>query len=174
MFAERQLPGRPDLRFLEIGCFEGRATLWLLENVLTDPSARIEVIDTFTGSPEFAVMGVDGSSLARFTHNVSPYAEKVTVMRGESGPILRTLPLAETYDFVYVDGSHSAPDVLADAVFAWPLLKRRGLLVFDDYRWQLAGVEHERPAIAIDAFLSVLGHRTSLVHEGSQLAVVKL
>ena len=34
------LAGRPGARALEIGCFEGRATCWLLGNVLTGADAR--------------------------------------------------------------------------------------------------------------------------------------
>jgi len=174
LFESRGLNGQPDLRFLEIGCFEGRATLWLLENVLTDPTSRIDVIDTFAGSPEFERMGVDGASVVRFVTNVAPHAAKVRVRQGTSVEHLRTLPLEETYDFVYVDGSHAAPDVLTDAVLAWPLLKRGGVMVFDDYKWQLEGHEHTRPALAIDAFVSVLGWQMGLLHQDAQLAVEKL
>lgn len=43
---------KPNLHFLEVGCFEGRATRWLLENILTNKSSKITVIDTFEGSIE--------------------------------------------------------------------------------------------------------------------------
>ncbi|MEE3718352.1 hypothetical protein V2H45_16550 [Tumidithrix elongata RA019] len=39
----------PHLNFLEVGCWEGRATCWLLENVLTAPTHAITCIDTFAG-----------------------------------------------------------------------------------------------------------------------------
>jgi predicted O-methyltransferase YrrM len=174
MFDALGLNGKPELRFLEIGCFEGRASLWMLENVLTDPTSRLDVIDTFEGSPEFEVMGIDGATLNRFTRNVAPYADQVTVMQGMSGTVLRTLPAVETYDFIYVDGSHAAPDVLTDAVLAWPLLKQRGVMVFDDYLWVLRGSEHERPGIGIDAFRSAFGAQMALIYQEFQLAVAKL
>ncbi|HIK29509.1 MAG TPA: tetratricopeptide repeat protein [Oscillatoriaceae cyanobacterium M7585_C2015_266] len=41
-----------DINFLEIGSWEGRATCWLLEKILTHPTARITCIDTFKGSLE--------------------------------------------------------------------------------------------------------------------------
>ena len=44
-----KLVGLPDLAFLEIGAFEGRATCWLLANVLTGTNARIHCIDPFAG-----------------------------------------------------------------------------------------------------------------------------
>jgi predicted O-methyltransferase YrrM len=132
------------------------------------------VIATFEGSPEFEVMGIDGATLNRFTRNVAPYADQVTVMQGMSGSVMRTLPAVETYDFIYVDGSHAAPDVLTDAVLAWPLLKKRGVMVFDDYLWVLRGSEHERPGIGIDAFRNAFGAQMALIYQEFQLAVVKL
>jgi hypothetical protein len=39
------------------------------------------------------------------------------------------------FDFVYVDGSHQAPDVMCDAVLGFRLLKIDGFMAFDDYLW---------------------------------------
>ncbi len=172
MFDALEVTGKPGLRVLEIGCFEGSATLWLLENVLTDPTSRIDVIDTFESSPELELTGSDCSMLGRFAGNVAPYADKVTVMQGTSESVLRTLPVAETYDFIYVAGSHTAPDVLTEAVLAWPLLKRRGVMAFDDYL--LRGPEHERPRIGIDAFRRAFRAQMALIFEEFQLAVAKI
>ena len=55
-------------RFLEIGCFEGRATCWFLEHALDD-DGEIVCIDPFTGSMEHEQM--DLSSLYKtFNRNV--------------------------------------------------------------------------------------------------------
>ena len=37
--------------------------------------------------------------------------------------------------FIYVDGSHEAPDVLFDAILAHKLVKNNGIIAFDDYLW---------------------------------------
>lgn len=176
LFAEAGLVGAPDLRFLEIGCFEGRATLWLIENVLTDPSSTIAVIDTFQGSPEFPSMKIDGASRSRFDANLAAQIEmgKVSVLVGESQRVLRDLSIGEQFDFVYVDGSHRAPDVLADAVLVWPLLRAGGVVVFDDYEWGLHEPETERPRVAIDAFLKVYARELVVRRRAYQVAVVKL
>src|SRR5689334_15173769 len=44
------LKNKPRLRFLEIGCFEGRATRWFLENILTHRTSKIVCVDTFLGN----------------------------------------------------------------------------------------------------------------------------
>jgi hypothetical protein len=43
--------GKPDIQYLEVGLYEGRSALWVLENVLTHPSARLTGIDPFGPVP---------------------------------------------------------------------------------------------------------------------------
>jgi len=59
------------------------------------------------------------------------------------------------FDFVYVDGSHSADEVLADAVMAFGLLKKNGYMIFDDYLWMVAVDSLDRPKMSIDAFVNM-------------------
>src|SRR5438105_2903605 len=46
------LRGRAELRALEVGTYEGRSALWLLENILTDPSSRLVCVDLFYELPD--------------------------------------------------------------------------------------------------------------------------
>jgi len=63
------------------------------------------------------------------------------------------------FDLIYVDGSHQASDVLADAVLSFHLLKNNGVIIFDDYLWYenfSYGIDPIRsPKIAIDAFTNI-------------------
>lgn len=167
----KDMVGKPGLDFLEVGCFEGRATLWMLENVLTDPSSMVTVVDTFKGNPEFRSMKINGDCLDRFRSNIRGYEDKVDIHVGESRSVLRVLP--GQFDFVYIDGSHMAADVLSDAVMAWPLLKQGGILAFDDYEWPGNGGPVNSPRIAIDAFLEVHEDQLKVLHQAYQVAVRK-
>ena len=40
------------------------------------------------------------------------------------------------FDFIYIDGSHQAPDVLLDALLGFKLLRTNGVIAFDDYVWR--------------------------------------
>ena len=66
---------------------------------------------------------------------------------------------ANYFDFIYIDGSHRATDVLCDALLSFRLLKNNGVIVFDDYLWQEQlpyGIDPLRcPKIAIDAFTNI-------------------
>ncbi len=78
------------------------------------------------------------------------------------------------YDFIYIDGSHIAKDVMTDACMAWPLLNPKGLMVFDDYLWtpNARDILH-RPKAAIDAFTNLFAEEVDIVHVGYQLIVRK-
>src|SRR6185312_13133408 len=114
------LEGQPGLRALEIGSFEGRATTWLLENVLTDETSRIDCIDPF-----------DKDYYRRFLANTAPWRHRVTVHRATSTAVLPTLP--DAFDVIYIDGDHRPFAILSDAVLSWPRLKVGSTLIFDDY-----------------------------------------
>lgn len=144
---------------LEIGCFEGRATEWLLQNIFTHPESSLTVIDPFNGGWE-----------ASFDSNVSIFGPKINKMKGFSSELLRTLSF-NSLDWIYIDGNHAAANVLEDAILSWPLLKSGGWLVFDDYQWQGGNSKYDRPGIGIDAFLSVFGQQCSRILKGWQVVL---
>jgi predicted O-methyltransferase YrrM len=165
------LAGRP-LNALEVGVFEGRSAVWLLEWVLTHPDSSLTWVDTFGGSAEHAGRDLSGLE-GRFRANVARFGAKVTGHVGRSQDILRTMQ-GERFDLVYLDGSHAAADVLADAVLAWPLLKPGGLLGFDDYKWRDFPEPEKCPGVAIDGFLASMRGRYREIHHGYQVWVQKL
>ncbi len=159
------LKGQPDLSFLEIGAFEGRATLWLLSNILTDSTSRITCIDPFE---ERYVYRKDNPGYEqRFDRNTREYIDKISKLKGYSKDILKKIEA--NFQFIYIDGSHLAADVLEDAVLSWPLVTDGGILVFDDYLLAKEPEEENRPKLGIDAFLSVYRGRYEVLHLGKQV-----
>ena len=149
----QNLIGKPNLNFLEVGCWEGRATCWLLENILTDKTSKITVVDTFEGSSEENGMnGLDFKNIySRFKHNTKEYNDKITIHNGYSNYILKQLGNEPLFDFVYIDASHTAYGTLEDAILVHPLLKTGGIIIFDDYRWRDPG----RPSVTDSSELGV-------------------
>jgi predicted O-methyltransferase YrrM len=160
------------IRVLEIGSFEGRSATWLMQNITTHPEANMTCVDPFLisdGSGRF-----DASLYERFEHNTFQWRNKITVHVGRSEEVLRHFPAHETYDFIYIDGSHHSADVLTDAILCFPLLKASGILIFDDY---LGGNSQETnlefPMIGVDAFLRTFADRLTVVNKGYQVMAVK-
>lgn len=158
--------------FLEIGVFEGRSTRWLMECVLVHPQSRLHYIDTFEGSPEHTTSDVAGLE-DRFLRNLAPFLDKLVGHKGRSAERLRELALGK-FDFIHVDGSHTATDVLFDACLSWPLLKAGGLLCFDDYEWPAFADPRQCPKLGIDGFLTTMVGRFQLVHKGYQVWIRKV
>lgn len=164
--------------FLEIGCFEGRATCWLAENVLED-GGSITSIDTFNGGFEHSAETMAGVK-ARFLNNVEVTKSKrpsvnVTLCEGLSvAEMAKMITAGQSYDFVYVDGSHSGPDVLSDAILAYNLCRIGGLIAFDDYLWGNFHDLIERPKVAVDCFINLFSKKVRMVHIGYQVWVQKI
>ena len=160
------LKGKPDVSYLEVGLYEGRSAIWMLENVLTHPTARLTGIDVFPDNLE-----------ERWLANLeqSGAAGKTTTIKGFSQAELRKLPL-DSFDAIYIDGSHTADDVLADAVLSWDLLKSGGILIFDDYEWREGThlPEELRPHAAIDAFITAYRNEIEVVHRCYQVILKKI
>ena len=166
-----------DVHFLEIGSWEGRSTCWLLDNILTQESAEITCIDTFEGSVEHKHydQGYLKTIEERFDFNITCTGtpEKVKKKIGMSQEVMRTLPL-NFYDVLYIDGSHLASDVLADAVLGWGLVKVGGVIIFDDYHFKFAERPNQNTKIGIDAFLTVFSDQIKILYEGYQLIIEKI
>lgn len=179
----RCMQGKPHLRMLEIGSWEGRSTCWFLRNILSHPTARVTCVDTFAGAPiELAhhkhLRDATPTIEAFFDHNVRFLGarRRVRKMKGRSREILRLLPLRH-FDLVYIDGSHLATDVLLDAALSWDLLKVGGIMIFDDYRWKCAGNRRNpllTPRPAIDAFRSLFVDSLRVLSTGTQVIVRKV
>ena len=152
---------------LEIGSYEGMSTCWFLEQVLTHKSARITCVDPFSASW--------GKYEHFFDSNIlkTGSAFKVKKLTGMSYNVLKPLE-PSSYDFVYIDGSHFASDVLEDAILAWRLIKVGGLMIFDDYQLKYPNNPTQNPQIGIDAFLAAFSPKVEILVKSLQVIVKKI
>ena len=168
-------------RILEIGSFEGRSTTWMIENcaVSSESGLYIVCIDSWEGGVEHKAGGGREAEMSdverRFDHNIALAKSRVNVpVELRKIRKLSQYGLVEmmsegqygTFDLVYVDGSHQAPDVLTDSVMSFQLLRVGGLMIFDDYLWSMDRPGQQdvlkMPKPAIDAFLNIFQRKMSI------------
>lgn len=170
-------------RFLEIGSFEGMSAVWTIENMISD-GGEIICIDTWEGGAEHVNNEMVGAE-DRFHHNITEVRKKypqravVSFKDTSTNALAALLTLDKSnfipFDFIYIDGSHLAKDVLTDACMAWPMLKKGGFMVFDDYVWKPEGFTLlDRPKFAVDVFTSLFENELVIAHSGYQLIVRKV
>jgi predicted O-methyltransferase YrrM len=160
----KNLPETP--RILEIGVFEGMSTCWLASKY---PNSILDSIDTFVGSME---NGVVSGLYERFLKNVEPFKNRINIHIGESYQHVRKFD-KEYFDFIYVDGSHQAKDVLIDAIQSFYSLKHGGVMVFDDYEWHAYPNPNLCPQKGIDIFLDLFNDELNIIHKDYQLIIIK-
>ncbi|KAF8897997.1 glycosyltransferase family 8 protein [Gymnopilus junonius] len=142
-------------RVLEIGSWEGRSAIFLLNNLCKDGS-EIVCID------HFDLLGTEAGRqrLSRVQHNLALTGKHARVLAQFSVPALMELLKEEMsakdpgFDWIYVDGSHEADDTLLDGELVWRLARKGAIIIFDDYHWDKEpedSVHH--PKRGIDTFL---------------------
>lgn len=148
---------------LEIGSFEGASAVWLMDHA---PNLTLTCVDIF--GPAFD--DVTGEYEQRFERNVAEYGDRVIKLKGKSAEVLQSLPQRPAYDLIYIDGDHSYEGAKKDAELAYPLLKKGGILIFDDYDNVEFGVGR-----AVNEFLENADGFKVLREEGDyQMAIQRL
>lgn len=160
-------------RFLEVGTFEGQSAVFMAEHCAPRGDFEMVCIDTWEGGIEHNRQTM-GEVEARFDRNMArtqaKHAFKLRKMKADSALALAQLlteGAANNFDVSYIDASHQAPDVLADAVLAFKLTRIGGVIIFDDYLWGMAGPSGNdalnQPKAGIDAFVNTYFHKLNVV-----------
>lgn len=149
-------------RALEVGSWKGRSAaaiagaMWSFHCHSGSPKPELVCVDTWLGATEFYDRFDDETrygSLRMQNGYPQVYYQFLTNMRRRSLHDIVT-PFAQTstnalrflakkdvqFDLIYIDGSHEYDDVMTDLMYAWPLLRKGGIMVGDDYCEHWAGV----------------------------------
>jgi predicted O-methyltransferase YrrM len=175
MLMMKPFVNRHDLNFLQIGTYTGDCSKWLLDNVLTKPGSKLVDVDTWEGSEESVHKKMDFSDVERvYDEKVSSYSN-VIKYKGTSESFLSTAE-DHAFDFIYIDGDHTADGVYKDASQSFRTLKVGGLMGFDDYLWKHDSKDPIlEPKMGINKFMKEYSDRilVHIVHTQVWLTKVK-
>jgi hypothetical protein len=108
-------------------------------------------VDTWQGSDEQAHDSLDFSSIEkyydfRFTDN-----KNITKCKMTSDEFFSKT--THTFNFIYIDGDHTALQTALDGLNAFKVLEPGGVMAFDDYEWGSNLPVHLAPKLGVNLFL---------------------
>ena len=167
---------KDNINFLEIGSFEGMSTNYFVDNFLTGDKCFITCVDPWIKYSESTITKIsewdkyiNEDTYNIFINNTEHNKKNIIIKRGFSVDILPSL--YKIYDFIYIDGDHSENAVWNDAIFSFEKLVIGGILIFDDYLWN---VGEKSPKNAIDKFMIEYKNYIEIVCINNQVIVKKI
>jgi len=159
--------GKKDLRVLEIGSFEGRSTTWWLDNM---DIKEMTCVDMWEDIPKLPELKMD-KIFENFKSNVG---NRVNYIKSHSHDALMDMITDnKMFDFIYIDGSHMARDVLFDAILSDRLLVSGGIMLFDDYLGGGNFPEIERVKKGFDFFYNNYKSKYDIIYSEYQVCIKK-
>jgi predicted O-methyltransferase YrrM len=142
---------------LEVGALEGMSTTWFLDRV---PGCTVTTIDNWCGGKDHDSNNTDINFIEieqNFINNIARHKARITVIKDDSYSALSKLVAEQKkFDFVFIDGSHTAIDVNLDLILSFKLLEVGGVLYADDYLWGFSDRSiYDSPKLGIDSFVNV-------------------
>jgi hypothetical protein len=149
----------------------------MVDNILKQPDSFLVDVDTWEGSDEAVHHNMDWQDVFKTYSKKNAKAildQQVVVMQMTSDKYFAGISNEHVFDFIYVDGDHTAFAVLRDGSNAYDKLKVGGILAFDDYTWSMSKGDFYDPGYAIDALCHLLIGRVEKIEDNSQLWLRKI
>lgn len=163
----KKLAKKKHIKALEVGTFEGRSALWLLENILTHETSSLICIDTYPETLTHA-QGIFENNL-----KIGKFENRVELFVKDSLELLPQLE-SQKFDLIYLDGHHEGDLIFKESELCWPLLNRSGILIFDDYLWPAIHHVGQSPKDGVDSFLKKRASKIKILHQNYQVIVKKI
>lgn len=165
---------RPIERVVEVGVFQGYFTFnmtnMMVNNGVVD--YRHYAIDPFTGSEDLDKEVIEDaynvfvSNLQKFEHRDRIHHYQLPSREA----LIQMAHKGIEADFIYIDGSHTADDVLQDLVLAWQILETDGVILCDDSNgsWMYKDKNGFKPAqksprMAVENFLQCFWDKVDII-----------
>lgn len=162
---------------LDIGSYEGDSTCWMLNNLCTHLQSRVYSVDTWEGGVGYTDNTVFSEIEKKFDYNVEKTGrqnQNVKLKMLSSDALIKFRHENNIFfDFIFIDASHVAKDVISDAILAWGLLAENGVMIFDDYKWEKINKNYFNPKIAIDCFVNIFSSELETLYIGYQYFIKK-
>jgi len=167
---------------LEIGCFEGLTTNYIIDNYISN-NGKIICVDPLTdvylndnlcendielNNTEYIFFN---GQYERFINNTKEHINsgKLILYKDLSINVFEELNsnYGDNFSFIYIDGDHRPNSVYLDVVNSFNLCKKNGYILFDDYLCK-------DTSICIDKFLNENENKFLLLEKNEQVLIKKI
>lgn len=172
------------LKFLEIGSFLGKSTMYMYE-ILKSKNIDMDfnIIDTFTGPVTgkwknqklwdgFDIKPVE-DFYPLFKENLGEAINEINVYRIPSIEAVNTFP-DNYFDFVFIDGDHQFESVYSDISLYYPKVRTGGFFGGDDWPGvQYQEIERDSIKLAYDKYFADSEKLKEPFRHGSSWFIIK-
>lgn len=164
------------IRCLQIGAYTGDASKWMADNILLQDGSILFDVDTWKGSNEEIHLDFDWKDVRKtYDEKVFQYLfKKVVPYRVSSDTFFESKWNTKDFDFIYIDGDHTAIQVLKDGINAFKSLKIGGIIAFDDFAWKSGKGKFFDPLPGIRSFYDIHESYVNVIKQNGQLWVKKI
>ena len=169
----RCVPG--PVRALEIGSFEGLSSVCIAEKMLNYPGSFLKCVDPFLSIDNDHFQCMSNETEENFRHNISicKNSDKIEFMKMSSVDFFKTN--TETFNFIYVDGSHDPDVIVNDMEESFKVLENGGIMWCDDYLGGPDVPDAEKPIKqAMDKWFDKYTGQYEVILNSYQIAIQKI
>ena len=126
-------------KVLEIGTYAGTSLINIVKMIPNSSGVAVDLWQNYEESGSITEKIEENQIMKTFISNVNKLGlqERVSYIRQDStAALIQMLKMGDTYDFIYVDASHTLCDCYGDLLLAWNVLNKGGVLGIDDYLWK--------------------------------------
>jgi len=167
---------KKELNILEIGSYTGVSIINMLNYLPNANGLSIDMWESYNENNLLENMKNSKVELS-FMRNRSRYnmENRLEFCKGNSHDILRNLINEnKKFDLIYVDGSHLYKDCKKDIELSWIILNNGGIMIMDDYLYNLENGIEFSPYHAINEFLNEKENEIIILNKGYRVFLEKL
>lgn len=163
------------INILEIGTYTGTSLIEIIKSIPNSFGIGVDLWKSYNENN--LLSNIDKLKIKEsFFHNIntSGLQDRIKGIQIDSKTaLLQFIKDGNTFDFIYVDGSHLLLDAYLDIILCWELLEKDGILVIDDYLYKKDTII-ESPFEAVNHFLTSYKEQYKLLDIGYRVFLQKL
>ena len=163
------------IKVLEIGVYTGISLINIINNIPNSIGIGVDMWSSYTENNLLENMNnleIEKSFYKNI--KISGLEDRITGIKMKSTmALLNYIRKNETFDFIYVDGSHLLLDCYSDLVLSWEILETGGILAIDDYYYKKEEIINS-PFEAVNHFLKEHENEYKLLYKGYRVFIQKI